>query len=273
MSAIMTLDVEDWHHANFRQLRGKEGLILTSHRELRYPVTKNLDLWMETLAAAGAKSTCFVLGEFAQNYPEAVKKLATQGHEIASHSLTHDLIYEMTREQFREALKKALGILGNLTGKAPLGFRAPSWSVDSRTPWFCEELERAGLRYDSSEFPIKTPLFGDSHAPTRPYQAGKLLRIPVTVIELGGARIPFSSGAFFRLAPLPMIRYGFRHALRKGKPAMAVLHPRELDPGHPRLPITGFESKVHYARLATTLPKLQAVLKMMKWTSIEEAFL
>jgi polysaccharide deacetylase family protein (PEP-CTERM system associated) len=210
------------------------------------------------------------LGEFARRYPAAVKKLAARGHEIACHGMTHDLIYEMPQTAFREYLKTALGTLGELTGKTPIGFRAPSWSVDRRTPWFCEELERAGIRYDSSEFPIKTPLFGDGNSPTRPYLSGKLLRIPVTVIELGGARIPFSSGAFFRLAPLWMIRFGFKHALRAGKPAMAVLHPRELDPGHPRLPLTGWESRVHYARLETTVPKLEAILKSMKWTSIAE---
>ena len=67
-----------------------------------------------------------------------------------------------------------------------------------------------------------------------------------------------------------MIRFGFRRAIKNGAPAMAVLHPRELDPAHPRLPLKGWEAWLHYARLSTTVPKLEAILRMMKWSSIGE---
>lgn len=266
---ILTFDVEDWQHANFAGLDPLREQISRSVALSTYRMDKNVDLWIDLLGRHGATSTCFVLGEFARRYPDSVRKLQSHGHEIACHGMTHDLIHRMSREGFRESLRAALGILGGLTGRAPAGFRAPSWSADpSRAPWFCEELERAGLRYDSSEFPARTPLFGDPKAPTRPYRVGSLLRVPVTILALGPARIPFSSGAFFRLAPLPLIRLGFRRALATGAPAMAVLHPRELDPDHPRLPLRGWERWVHYARLSTTVPKLEALLGMMKWSSL-----
>ncbi len=279
---MLTLDVEDWQHANFAQLDHLPSATSTIPRAQvsvsgepslapAYAMDKNTDLWIEILGRHQAQSTCFVLGEFALRYPQAIRRLKAHGHEIACHGMTHDLIYRMEQTQFRESLRRALGTLGELTGESPRGFRAPSWSVDAvRTPWFCEELERAGLQYDSSEFPIQTPLYGSGKSPTRPYRAGRLWRVPVTVIELGGARIPFSSGAFFRLAPLSMIRFGFRRAIKNGAPAMAVLHPRELDPAHPRLPLKGWEAWVHYARLSTTVPKLEAILRMMKWSSIGE---
>ncbi|MDR3608528.1 MAG: polysaccharide deacetylase family protein [Oligoflexia bacterium] len=267
-AGLLTLDVEDWHHANFHQLEGREGEFRGLADEKRYPIERNIDLWIETLASYGAKSTCFVLGEFAKNHPAAVLALQRQGHEIACHGMTHDLIYRMTQPQFREYLKAAIGALGELTGRPPIGFRAPSWSVGARTPWFCDELERAGIRYDSSEFPIKTPLYGVADGSLKPYRSGKLIRIPVTVLPFAGARIPFSSGCFFRLAPKVLIRVGLKRALAAGLPPMVVLHPRELDPDHPRLPIRGWESWVHYARLDTTLPKLHMVLKMMNWDSI-----
>lgn len=270
-AGMLTLDVEDWQHANFAQLERRREEVSRAVAASAYPMDRNVDRWIELLGRHGARSTCFVLGEFARRYPEAVRRLDSSGHEIACHGMTHDLVYRMERARFRESLKSALGLLGDLTGRAPAGFRAPSWSVDgTRTPWFCEELERAGLRYDSSEFPARTPLFGDSGAPTLPHRVGGILRVPVTVLEIGPARIPFSSGAFFRLAPLPLIRAGFRQAVGKGAPAMAVLHPRELDPDHPRLPLRGWERWVHYARLSTTIPKLEALLRMMKWSSIGE---
>src|SRR5437762_155543 len=90
--ATLTLDVEDWEHANFEQLRGREAEIATAVRARGYAMDANVDRWIAILAEAGASSTCFVLGEFAQRYPAAVRRLAAAGHEIASHGATHDLV-------------------------------------------------------------------------------------------------------------------------------------------------------------------------------------
>lgn len=270
---LMTLDVEDWEHANFSQLAGKGAELATAVRARAYAMDANTDAWIRLLGEARARSTCFVLGEFAERYPSAVRRLAEAGHEIASHGATHDLVYDMTREGFREYLKRGLGTVGEVTGKAPQGFRAPSWSVHpARTPWFIEELARQGVRYDSSLFPVKTPLFGHGEAPLKPYWEEGVLRVPVTVLTAMGFRLPFSSGAFFRLAPLPLIRLGLRRADRGGFPVMVVLHPRELDPEHPRLPLRGWEAKVHYARLDSTVPKLRSLLGEFQWESILDRY-
>lgn len=270
---LLTFDVEDWEHANFAQLSGARERIASDVRARKYRMDANTDRWISLLGAAGAKSTCFVLGEFARRYPEAVKRLSDAGHEIASHGATHDLVYEMEQARFRDFLRRGLEEVADVTGKAPHGFRAPSWSVDSRrTPWLCEELEAQGLRYDSSLFPVRTPLFGQGDSPLRPYWEGRVLRIPVSVLSIAGFRLPFSSGAFFRLAPLPLIRFGLARSASRSEPVMIVLHPRELDPEHPRLPLGGWESRVHYARLSTTVPKLESLLPLYRWPTISEAF-
>lgn len=271
----MTLDVEDWHHANFTQLKGREEEFRATADRTGYDMSKAIDIWIELTAETGARSTCFVLGEFAVRYPEAVRRLHEAGHEIASHSYSHDLIYEMTREAFAEQLRRSVDVLGDVTGKAPSGFRAPSWSVDrERTPWFAEELLAAGFAYDSSEFPVKTNLYGSSKAPLEPHRLGDLLRIPATAVyPLGPLRIPFLSGAFFRLVPAPLIRLGLKRMLRRGKQTMAILHPRELLAGHPRLPLEGWEGRVHYANLDSTIPKLRSVLRLADWSSIAESVL
>lgn len=269
---MLTLDVEDWEHANFAQVEGREIEFAQTQKDRNYAMDANTDRWIEILAASQAQSTCFVLGEFALRYPAAVKRLAQAGHEIASHGPTHDLIYKMSQTRFREFLKAGMGILGDLLGSAPIGFRAPSWSVDERTPWFCEELKAQGLKYDSSEFPIRTPLFGQKGASLVPHVQSGIFRVPVTVLTVGPARFPFASGAFFRLAPLPLIRFGLKQAYRQDRPVMIVLHPRELDPAHPRLPLQGWEASVHYARLDSTVPKLQAVLNDYQWLSIQNRF-
>ena len=144
--------------------------------------------------------------------------------------------------------------------------------MNRRTSCFCESLAAQGVRYDSSIFPLKTPLYGESDSPLYPYWEGQIFRVPVTMLALGPLRVPFASGAFFRLAPLGLIRFGLWWSSRRGQPRMLVLHPRELDPAHPRLPLKGWERAVHYAKLETTLPKLECLLKKGNWVSISEAY-
>src|SRR5262245_38383047 len=154
----------------------------------------NTDRWIEILGRAGATSTCFVLGEFAERFPDAVRRLRRAGHEIATHGATHALVYAMRREEFREFLRRGIGALGALTGEAALGFRAPSWSVDRDTPWLVDELKTAGLRYDASVFPVRTGLFGNHDLPLEARHEDGLLRIPVTVATVAGQRVPIASG-------------------------------------------------------------------------------
>ena len=271
--AGLTLDVEDWDHANFSQLKERGMQIADSVKSRAYAMDANTDHWIEILAEFDAKSTCFVLGEFARRYPEAVRRLSNAGHEIASHGDSHDLIYEMTQKQFADALEKAVGTLGDLLGKKPIGFRAPSWSVDNkRTPWFMDELERQDFKYDSSEFPVNLGLYGNPSAPLSPYRIGKILRIPVTVLTCGPIRLPFATGAFFRLWPQVILKWGLVREARRNHPPMVVLHPREFDPGHPRLPLSGFEAWVHYTGLKTTEPKLRNLSRYFQWQSLQQIY-
>jgi polysaccharide deacetylase family protein (PEP-CTERM system associated) len=291
--ATLTLDVEDWEHANYPQLRGREAVIAASVREARYAMDASTDRWIEILGRAGARSTCFVLGEFAQRYPDAVRRLARAGHEMATHGATHALVYEMARAGFREWLRRGIGVLGEVTGEAPLGFRAPSWSVDRNTPWLVEELLAAGLRYDASVFPVQTALFGNEALPLEAYRetsasatpivsapspspgpepAGSgLLRIPLTVATVAGHRVPMASGVF-RVMPRAFLHWSFRQAARSGRPVMIVLHPRELDPAHPRLPLTGWARRAHYAGLRSVVPKLESLLGSWAWGSIRDVY-
>ncbi len=269
----MTIDVEDWHHANFAQLDPHQDEVMSQRRATTYDMALAIDRWIDLTGDAGVSSTCFVLGEFAESYPAAVRRLADAGHEIASHSYSHDLIYQMTRADFEEQVRRSVGALGDITGAQPLGFRAPSWSVDARTPWFTEVLENHGFRYDSSEFPIKTNLYGTSGAALEPHFLGSILRVPVTAIyRVGRVRVPFLSGAFLRLMPRRAILLGLSRMLARGERPMVIVHPRELVPDHPRLPLKGWEGFVHYARLKSTAPKLIGILARHRWGSIAAEF-
>ena len=103
------------------------------------------------------------------------------------------------------------------------------------------------------------------------HREGRLLRIPVTVATIGGVRVPLASGVF-RIAPRAFVEWALRQAARRGRPLMIVLHPRELDPAHPRLPLKGWARRGHYAGLVTTVPKLESLLTRWKWGAIREVY-
>lgn len=270
--AFFTLDVEDWDHANYSQLAPLRAEISKGFYRKAYAMEKTMDRWMSLLEDHRVKATCFVLGEFARRYPSVVIKLKRAGHEIASHGYTHDLLSEMSRESFKEYLKQALGILGEITGDQPVGFRAPSWSADERRiPWFAEELEAQGILYDSSDLPVSIPPFNNGHLPTRPYRSGGVTRLPGSVVTLGKLRLPAGTGTFFRLFPRQWADYGLRQAMAQGRPPMIVLHPRELDPDHPKLPIRGLEGWTHYAFLKSTEPKLKWLFPRFEWGTLEDS--
>lgn len=271
--AFLSLDVEDWDHANFEQLRSHEARIAKSVKEHAYSMDRNVEAWITLCARYQVRTTCFVLGEFARRFPHAVRRLDQAGHEIASHGDTHQLVREMSPEQFAEFLKRGLGAVGDLTGRSPRGFRAPSWSVPPlpKGNWVYRELAQQGIVYDSSVFPLRTGLFGDPNASLRPETIESVVRLPVGVLGVGSVRLPFSTGAFFRLTPRKLIHWGLRRVASSGQIAQVVLHPREFDAAHPRLPLRGFERWIHYARLRGTASKLETLLPEFQWATLLDA--
>lgn len=267
--AYLSLDVEDWEHANFAELTPQREQIQAQVRDLRFPMDQAVRRWIEICAQHQVRSTCFVLGEFARRFPDVIRELARAGHEIASHGDTHDLVREMSHDQFREFLKRSIGTLQDLTGQPVKGFRAPSWSVPPQPQgrWVYEVLAECGIVYDSSVFSISTPLYGDPRAPLKPDQIVGVTRLPVGLLP---GRLPFSTGAFFRITPAWLQTWGLSRCARLGQIPQVVLHPRELAPEHPRLPLRGWKRAIHYAALSRVQPRLESLLPRFSWGVLSE---
>lgn len=267
--AFLSLDVEDWEHANFAELTSRRSEIDAQVLKVRYPMDRAVYRWIEILEQYSVRSTCFVLGDFARRFPDAVRALHHAGHEIASHGDRHDLVREMTPELFREFLKRSIDELTALTGAPVKGFRAPSWSIPRmpQAKWVYEILAEFGIAYDSSVFPVSTPLFGDPSAPLAPDSISGVVRIPVGLLP---GRLPFSTGAFFRLTPTFVQLWGLRHCANLGHVPQVVLHPREFMADHPRLPLLGWKRWVHYAALDRVEPRLHALLPRFSWGLLSE---
>jgi len=208
--------------------------------------------------------TWFFLAWLAKEFPELVREAQQRGHEVASHGYGHRLVYTQSQQDFAEDIRTAKNILEDITGEPILGYRAPGFSIVESTPWAFEELCAAGYRYDTSIFPAKRGHGGIVSAPLEPHviqtRNGSLVEFPVSVAEIASKRICFFGGGYLRLFPYFLIRYMTNALNRGGRPVFYYIHPREIDPDHPRLSMGWKRHFKSYVNLSTTLPKLQRLI-------------
>lgn len=222
--------------------------------------------------------TFFVVGEIAENYPETIEEISEQGHEIAFHGRHHKLLWDMNAESFESEVKQFSSVVKSITGEKCLGFRAPSCSVDNRSSWALDILEKFGYLYDSSVFPMKTPLYGVFSAPVYPYHPShhdvakeekdrKIIEFPLLVYPVGKLRIPAAGGFFLRCLPLDFIKMSIRNMNSHGSPAVLFFHPWEVNPATPRINLGVYKSFITYSFLDRTEEKLRNLLSTFEFTS------
>jgi len=140
----------------------------------------------------GPRATFFILGWIAERYPDLVRKIRKEGHEIACHGYAHKLIYEQSKEEFRSDVRKAKVILEDITGSEVIGYRAPGYSIVERSEWAFEILMEEGFRYDSSIFPIRHDFYGMPGAP----------RFPFLISRNGNGSVSFSGSVDLPFPPM-----------------------------------------------------------------------
>lgn len=268
MNNILTFDIEEWFHANYDDKGApKPG------------ETSNFKNNMEKLLALCKKNNCkatfFILGYIGENYPDVVRAIANEGHEIASHGYSHDLAYHQTIDEFRADVMTSVAILEGITGKKIKGYRAPSWSIVEKNIHYLEVLEDLGFLYDASIFPVKTFLYGIPTAPKHihhPMVDGrrlKLFEVPTSVFNFMGRGLGYSGGFYFRFFPEFFIKSVIRETNVKKAPSVVYLHPREIDGKEKRLNLPPKESFIHYYNINGTLRKLDNIMGEFDFTSIE----
>jgi polysaccharide deacetylase family protein (PEP-CTERM system associated) len=225
-----TVDVEDWFHVCMN-----DDMPLVQFNQWR--VFDNTIRLLDLFDELGIRGTFFMLGSVAAAKPELASRIAARGHEVASHGYSHRLVYELTPEQFHEEIIRTADLIAQQTGKLPVGFRAPQWSLGERTPWAFDILAQEGYLYDSSCTPLR--FVGNSRGPLAPYRlstsSGNLWEIPPLVTSTSFGNLPCGGGWGLRLLPIKTILNGINNAHSGGNPAVFFLHPREIDPEGPRL--------------------------------------
>jgi polysaccharide deacetylase family protein (PEP-CTERM system associated) len=266
----LSVDVEDWF-----QVGAFENTIDRSDWDgLNRRVEANTDACLAMFANAGIKATFFTLGWVAHRHPALIRRIVEQGHELASHGWDHARVFTLTPEQFRDDLAKTRACLEDAGGMAVAGYRAPSFSIDKRTPWAHPILAEAGYTYSSSVAPVIHDHYGWPEAPRfafAPVLGSDFLELPVTTAKLGGRTLAAGGGGFFRLLPYQFSRWAVRQVNAEAQSAIIYFHPWEIDPNQPRVADAPLRSKLrHYTNLSVMAPKLERLIGDFAWGRVDE---
>jgi polysaccharide deacetylase family protein (PEP-CTERM system associated) len=265
----LSVDVEEWFQVGaFERVIAKadwDGL----NSRVAYNTGKVLDLFGET----GVKATFFTLGWVAERHPGLIRRIVGEGHEVASHGWDHDRVFTMTADVFRADLKRARTALEDASGQRVTGYRAPSFSIDQRTPWAHQVLAEEGYAYSSSVAPLVHDHYGWADAPKyayRPVAGSDLIELPITLADVAGRKIT-TGGGFFRLFPAAITDRAVVRANRdEQRPAVFYFHPWEVDPDQPRVARAPIKSRLrHYSRLGAMAGKLRGLVKRHDWGRID----
>lgn len=200
---------------------------------------------LEFLREKGLKITYFIVGQDAvlDENKHPISMIAEAGHEIGNHSFKHEpWLHLYSKTELTEELKKTESALADITGKRPIGFRGPGYSL---SPTVLEVLLERGYQYDCSTLPtyiaplarayyfFKSPemtdeekekrkkLFGkfsDGFQSLRPYKweidGNTLVEIPVTTLPIFKTPIHFSYMLYLATFSVAAAKLYFKTALR-----------------------------------------------------------
>lgn len=258
----LTIDIEEYFHAEvFAGLLTPEDWPHWPRRAATF-----VERIGQSLEKSEQKATFFILTWTLDQLAPLLRHLITQGHEIACHGHGHQHLSRLQPEQFREDVLRSKGLIEDQLGVSPRGYRAPTFSLMHSTSWAVDILVEAGFSYDASIFPIHHDRYGVPNAPTQPFwlqanNGGRLLEFPPMTMSLAGWRVPVGGGGYLRLLPSSLIETCIAHRATRDEAVMLYLHPWELDPDQPRLPVSPLAQWRHTVNTGHTQAKLDALLE------------
>ena len=277
-TSAFSVDVEDYFHV--------EAFSNDVPRDAwtSYPsrVVRNTTRLLDLLDRYHVRGTFFVLGWVAQREPALVREIRDRGHEIGCHSLLHRLIYRLTPAEFREDTKTAKDAIERAAGREIDGYRAPTFSITSKSLWAVGVLAECGFRFDSSIYPIHHDNYGLPGSPRAPYairtetpprgasDVSRLAEFPISAFRMFGRDLPVAGGGYLRMLPWWYNRAGIDRILDEPRPAMVYVHPWEIDPEQPRIR-TRLRSRLrHYTNLGGMQARLERLLQRYAFAPVGE---
>ncbi len=273
----LTIDVEDWYHPEL--VRGHVDWAKVEGR-----VSDSVPIILDLLRKHRVKGTFFILGEVASKFPEIVREIDREGHELGCHGMSHQPLEKIGEDGLRKELQDFQNIMRKILGDVKIkGFRAPTFSLNQNTKWALPLLQEFGYSYDSSIFPTRiflNRLYGIKNAPRFPYRISfddpasedpnsPLWEFPAALMELGGYRFPASGGIYLRVFPHFIFKRMLKKINKEG-PFFIYLHPWEWDPQTPRISLPIFSRWATYLGLKTVVKKLDGLLGTFQFSRMDE---
>lgn len=261
-SCALTIDVEDWFHAaNLGIPRGRwDGMPSR--------VERNVTRILELLSHHDTLATFFVLGWVADRCPEMVKQIHTHGHEVASHGYWHRPVHRSSAKAFADDLQRSIRAIEQAGVCRPIGYRAPSYSIDARVPWAFNVIQDQGFLYDSSIYPARAihGRYGMAGGQLRPHLVRPgLWEFPLPTLSILGRRFPAATGGYLRSFPLVLTVWAIEQNVRRGIPVVVNVHPWELDQEQPRINAPIRKKVLHYTGLRSTFRKLEHLVRRFEF--------
>lgn len=199
MLNYLSIDFESWVYPDlpdFRRLSSEQKKELDNGY-----IKKSTEQILKILKGYQVKLTFFVVSQLYDWYPEAIEKIAADGHEIAYHTHTHDIL--KSKKDLVNSLEKSKSFLQRFK---PRGFRAPTFLIKKK---YFPILKDYGFRYDSSIYDIYS----------KKRLINGLTEIPVS--KMFG--LPIGSGYFLAILGF-RIKKCYQQINHQGNPAVAFIH-------------------------------------------------
>ncbi len=99
---------------------------------------------MEILRQEGIKASFFVNGHTVETFPDMMKLIVAEGHELCSENWRHEYAYMMTQKEQRDDIKRTVNAFQKVLGFKPQGFIMPGERPTDDTPKILIDL---GYKY------------------------------------------------------------------------------------------------------------------------------
>lgn len=126
---------------------GKKTIGFSDRSRGQYGPHEGLKRCLDMLKRQGIQTTFFIPGKVVEEYPDEVKAIAADGHELACHGYDHDNTMGVPQDQEEQGMEKSEELLSAVSGKKPCGYRGPLDTIQTYTIGL---LQKRGYLYNST---------------------------------------------------------------------------------------------------------------------------
>lgn len=218
----LSVDLEDFTYDTYRNLK-LEPKINFQALDKCYEVISD---FLEKNAGS-KKITFFTTGTVALTYPDLLKKISMDGHEIACHYHFHDLMNNQSINEIESNIILAREAIKSACGYYPAGFRAPAFSI-SRDRDDIYALLSKYFKYDSSYVINEKEMIDGSHVNKSPFNINNFKEFPIVSYSFLRKFNIKSGGTFFRVFSVSTIKKTLNKSIQRKTDPLIYLHPYDF---------------------------------------------